>query len=100
MCDHIDSKAFYDGAADAGLRYYTSLLGFNSDSLELIESIMMLYGSKTQNQLILLTHSEQPWAEARAGIAPGERSEKELSLDTMYQYYLARYKRNREHHEA
>ena len=51
--------------------------------------------TKTQNQLILLTHSEKPWSEMREGMAPYEYSDKEMSLSTMYHYYKERYDRNR-----
>ena len=43
-----------------------------------------------------LTHAEQPWVEAREGLAPYQRSEKEISLDTMHAYYKARHDRNRQ----
>ncbi len=100
MCDHLDSTAFYDGDALEGLATVTDTLGLNADQLETIESVIMMYGKQSQNQLIWLTHSELPWASARNGLAPYERSEREISLDTMYSYYLERYTRNRQKHEA
>lgn len=63
---------------------------------ELIESIILLYGAKSQNELIFLTHSELPWVEKREGLRPFDRSENELSLDTMHDFYKARYDRNRQ----
>lgn len=60
----------------------------------------MLYGSKSQNDLIFLTHSEKPWVEARGSLNPFQRSEKSISLDTMHSFYKDRYDRNRKHHEA
>lgn len=100
MCDHLDSKAFYDGNALDGLSELTSALNLNADQLETIESVIMMYGRQTQNQLIWLTHSELPWASARSGLAPYERSEQEISLDSMYSYYLERHTHNRQTHEA
>lgn len=100
MCDHLDSSVFYDGDPLEGLALLTETLGLNSDQLETVESVIMMYGRQSQNQLIWLTHSEQPWASARNGLAPFEKSEREISLDLMYSYYLERHNRNRQKHEA
>lgn len=100
MCDHLDASVFFDGDATDGLRLYTGKLGFNGELIELVESIMTLYGAQTQNQLILLTHSERPWAETRGNLAPYERSDKEIPLDLIYKYYKDRHDRNRKRNEA
>lgn len=92
MCDHLRESAFYDGKPEDGLAELTS--GMKLD-FELLESIILLYGSKTQNDLIFMTHSEKPWVEKREGLRPFDRSERELSLDTMYDYYKERHDRNR-----
>ena len=55
---------------------------------------MVKYGSKSQNYLIFLTHSELPWCEKREGLKPDERSACPLSLDTMYRYYAERHTKN------
>ncbi len=78
----------------------THALGLNADQFETVESVIMMYGKQSQNQLIWLTHSELPWASARHGLAPFEKSEREISLDMMYSYYLERHTRNRQKHEA
>lgn len=100
MCDHLDSSVFYDGDALEGLSLLTKTLGLNADQFETMESVIMMYGKQSQNQLIWLTHSEQPWASARGGLAPFEKSEQEISLDTMYAYYSDRHNRNRKRHET
>ncbi len=96
MCDHLQSSDFYEGIPEEGLHIYTDKLQFDKEQIELIESIIVIYGAKTQNELILLTHSESPWADAREGLAPFERSQKEITLDSMYKYYRARYDKNRD----
>jgi uncharacterized phage-associated protein len=96
MCDHLQPSDFCDGDPVEALADVTRLLGFDAEQLELLDSIIMLYGAKTQNQLIFLSHSGKPWAEKREGLPPYQRSEEELSLDTMYSYYKARRDRNRE----
>lgn len=92
MCDHLKATDFYEGIPEEGLGALTA--GMNLD-YELLESIILLYGSKSQNDLIFLTHSEKPWVEKREGLRPFDRSERELSLETMYSYYKERHDRNR-----
>lgn len=96
MCDHLDSSAFYDGDALDGMQKISGKLNLDAGQQELLESVVMMYGKQSQNQLIWLTHSERPWADARNGLAPYERSEREISLDTMHDYYLARHTRNKQ----
>lgn len=100
MCDYLTEKDFGSDNALKTIKELSSLLKFTSDEIELIDSIIMLYGAKSQNQLIFLTHSEKPWVEARGALPPFERSDKELSLDTMYQFYSERHARNLAKNEA
>lgn len=100
MCDHLKVSDFTDGEPLLALQNYYERLSLGPDFSELIESIITMYGAKTQNQLIFMTHSERPWAEAREGLAPFERSMREISLDTMFTYYRDRHERNRSSHEA
>ena len=97
MCDHLKDENFGatpDNRLDEISRLYDEL-GLNDDEMRLFTSVMTLYGSKTQNQLILLTHAEQPWSEAREGLLPFEHSERSISLDTMCNYYRERWERRR-----
>lgn len=102
MCDHLDETKFGTDRANISktLQELAEKLKFSEDQIELLDSIFMLYGSKSQNDLIFLTHSEKPWVEARGSLSPFQRSEKSISLDTMYSFYKDRYDRNRKHHEA
>jgi len=52
-----------------------------------IEAVLDAYGEMTAHQLSELTHSEQPWIEARANTQPGQRSQVEISLVTMQEFY-------------
>lgn len=96
MCDHLTAKDFDTDDVNATLAELAAKLQLTAEETELLDSIVMLYGSKSQNGLIFLTHAEQPWVEAREGLAPYQRSEKEISLDTMHAYYKARHDRNRQ----
>ena len=98
MCDHMRASHFdinEEGGVIDELRLLSDKMELNREEIELIDSIVMLYGSKTQNALIFLTHAEKPWAEKREGLSPFERSQAELSLDTMYEYYKDRHEKSR-----
>ena len=102
MCDHLKLSHFVPEGTDimAEMKRLVEKMGLTSDEVELTERVIMLYGSKTQNQLILLTHSEKPWSEKREGLKPYVYSNNPISLDTMHDYYKARYDRNRAKKEA
>ena len=95
-CDFDTTKDVVDDA----LREVTKLIGFGDNEIQLLEQIVLKYGSKSQNYLIFLTHSELPWCEKREGLKPFERSVNPLSLDTMYSYYAERHAKNVERRKS
>lgn len=97
MCDHLNFEHFgcdENSARDKEVELMGKMC-LTPEEVNLTERVIMLYGSRTQNQLILLTHSEKPWCEKREGLMPYDYSEREISLDTMFGYYKERYDRNR-----
>lgn len=54
---------------------------------EIVDRVVSLLGSYSGEQLREMTHSEDPWANARRGYAPGERCDVEISPDAMLRYY-------------
>lgn len=54
---------------------------------ETIDSVLKFYGGKTSQWLSDLTHREDPWIQAREGLAPLERGNKEITLASMAEYY-------------
>lgn len=54
-----------------------------------VNSVLLHYGKFTAEQLSDLTHKEQPWIRARAGMSPTERGEVEIDLNDMVDYYSA-----------
>lgn len=52
-----------------------------------INHVLKAYADKTAQWLSDLTHMEEPWLEAREGLAPGQRGEVEIKLSTMHEYY-------------
>ena len=93
MCDHLQAKDFdctEENLTDEANKL-AKQMNFTDDDVECIDSILTLYGAKTQNQLVLLTHTESPWVDARKGLLPFDYSKREIALDTMYTYYKTRH---------
>ncbi len=61
----------------------------NEDQIELIYSVLNKYGNLSSFELEMLTHSEQPWIEARKGFPPHERCTNIISKDRMKEFYSA-----------
>jgi|SRR6267154_838676 len=55
-----------------------------------LEEVWRAYGKFSAYDLERLTHSEQPWKEARGGLAPDASSNKIISKSSMRDYYSAR----------
>jgi uncharacterized phage-associated protein len=55
-------------------------------------AVLIHYGGKTAHYLSELSHREMPWKEARKGLSPGERGNREIPLDSMAEYYGGLYK--------
>lgn len=64
----------------------------NSDRLspvhmETIDAVLEAYGDKPSQWLSDLTHSEDPWLEARRGLSENDRGNAEITHASMAQYY-------------
>lgn len=96
MCDHLSYDNFGTTKAKAmsAFKSLSESMELSENEKNLLEQIVVLYGTKTQNELIYLTHTEKPWCEKRVGLEPFERSTRKISLDTMHQYYKERHQRN------
>ena len=56
---------------------------------ETIDVVLNAYGDKSARWLSDQTHSEEPWKQARAGLSDTERSNKEIPLDSIAEYYTS-----------
>lgn len=54
---------------------------------ETIDAVLQAYGDKSAQWLSDLTHMEQPWNDAREGIALGENCENEITQASLAEYY-------------
>jgi uncharacterized phage-associated protein len=59
----------------------------SEDQVETVDSVLKFYGGMSSQQLSDLTHREDPWREARRGLEPGERGHREITHESMAEYY-------------
>jgi len=52
-----------------------------------VDKVLEFYGDKSSQWLSDLTHREDPWLDARRGIPTGQRSNQEITLASMMEYY-------------
>jgi uncharacterized phage-associated protein len=64
---------------------------FSDEELGVLEAVYETYGGFTGAQLESLTHSEDPWKEARGGCKPWESCYAPISLESMRKYYAEQY---------
>ena len=63
----------------------TDLLSPNqTDSIGIV---LKSYGDRSAQWLSTQTHSESPWIDARAGLSDNERGDREITLESMSEYY-------------
>jgi uncharacterized phage-associated protein len=54
---------------------------------ETIDIVLHFYGDKSSQWLSDLTHKEDPWIDARQGLALGQRGNQEITHAAMAEYY-------------
>jgi len=59
----------------------------DSDERDILDSIWKVYGKREANYLEILSHSEDPWKEARKGLEPNQPSNNEITTQSMRRYY-------------
>lgn len=60
---------------------------FPKDVLETLDKVYEKYMTLTAFELVVLTHSEKPWVEARKGLRSNETSHKPISDDHIKEQY-------------
>nr|WP_321461070.1 type II toxin-antitoxin system antitoxin SocA domain-containing protein [uncultured Cohaesibacter sp.] len=59
----------------------------SAEQIESIDAVLEGYGNKSAQWLSDLTHLEDPWKDARVGVAPLERSNAIISKASIAEYY-------------
>lgn len=66
----------------------------NKEIINLLEQVYRIYGNLSGDELERLTHSEEPWREARRGLKPNVPSNARIELDIMKKYCIEEYERS------
>lgn len=64
-----------------------SFLNISKEQEEYLRASLLYFGSLSAQQLVMRTHLEKPWNEARNGLGELEYSDKIISHEMMYEYY-------------
>ncbi len=51
------------------------------------DTVISFYSNYSGQQLSDISHAEDPWRDARRGLAPNERGNKQITLEAMTEYY-------------
>jgi Uncharacterized phage-associated protein len=86
--DRFIYKGMYSkiSANDVNPSLYTPSFHLPEDEA-IISAVLQYYGQFTGDQLEYLTHTEQPWINARQGYLPTQRCENIISDEDMCNYY-------------
>lgn len=66
-----------------------SSLELDNEQVKVINSVLKFYAPQKDGALVVKTHTDKPWNEAREGLGPFERSVRDISLESMYSFYSA-----------
>lgn len=84
-----------EGALSDAISEYAEKLALTPNQMEVLNKLVLIYGSKNQDQLVFMTHCEMPWSIARGDLEPFENSDTPISFKDMYNFYKERYETNR-----
>lgn len=66
---------------------YGNPISLDDAAKETVDAVLEYYAPHNAQWLSDLAHSERPWREARAGLAEGERGNREITLESMMEFY-------------
>lgn len=87
-----ETKSLYSSITDEDVMNRSPKDGFNPEDVEFIDYILENYARYSGSQIEAMTHSEDPWINARKGYGPMERCHVEITQEAMRDYYEKKYK--------
>lgn len=72
------------------ITYKPEKIDLDEHTSSFLEEVMNVYGRYSAHELELMTHSEEPWIKARAGLPMDEPSTNPISCKDMKKFYAAR----------
>jgi uncharacterized phage-associated protein len=89
----VDTKYMYSSVTTDDIRHGFTVERLTEEERAQIDSVLEVYAGMTGTQLEMLTHSEDPWLKARAGIPAHVACRTEIDNDEIRSYYASRLKR-------
>lgn len=86
-----DTKSLYSSIAEEDVLNKYPKDKINSEDTEFIDYILENYARYSGSQIEAMTHSEDPWINARKGYGPMERCHIEITEEAMKDYYAKKY---------
>jgi len=79
----------YDTYKNSGwiISKQNSIFNLGSEVLDFLESVWEKFGQYSGEQLEFMTHHERPWLEAREGLGPMVGSSRQISNQTIFNFY-------------
>lgn len=87
---YVSSKAMYSPLSGNDIREGFDITSIDGEDRSMMDAVLEVYAPLTGDQLEQMTHDEEPWLEARRGVAPNARSENLISDETMRRFYASR----------
>lgn len=87
-----DTKSLYSSITNDDVINKSPKDKFNPEDVEFINYILENYARYSGSQIEAMTHSEDPWINARKGYGPMERCHVEITQEAMRDYYEKKYK--------
>lgn len=67
----------------------------SDDQVKFVNAVFDKFGLMSHEKLVLLTHSEAPWNDARRNLGPFDYSNEKISFDGMYNFYSKVLEKNK-----
>lgn len=83
---NLHSGKYYVTSNDIAIGNESNLTNNQKDT---IDHVLEYYGDKSSKWLSDLTHMEEPWINARNGLSPAERGNREITKSAMAEYYTS-----------
>jgi uncharacterized phage-associated protein len=94
--DNFELQEQYRDKIDEFFSRAKEKLLLEPEQWKFIDAILTNYALMSHEKLVMLTHSERPWNEAREGLGLFDYSENQISLESMYNYYSKLHESNKQ----
>ncbi|MFI1770366.1 Panacea domain-containing protein [Thalassobellus citreus] len=82
-----DIKYEVSGNLEDELKSKIDELNIEDKQVRIINSVLKFYAPQADGKLVLRTHTDKPWNQARKDLKPFERSTNEITIDSMFSFY-------------